>query len=362
MQQPLVSVIIPSYNRAHCIGKALDSLVAQTYSNWEAIVIDDGSNDNTRQVVASYVTKCRVRYIYQDNRGVSSARNHGIALAIGDYLALLDSDDIWHPWKLQLQLAVFEAFPDIVMSCTDMSAVAPDGSVVNEYYLRTMYTAYKWFTNEALFETSIDLQTISPGMSARYPGKRVWKGSLFSQMLMGNLIHTSTVLMSRSVVNKVGHFRMDWRFSEDYHYFTRICKEGPIAFTDVPSMLYQTGMPDQLTNPAYHFEGAVNYLICLREFIDKNRQRVTLPPWMMRRTLADAHLWVAELMMMHGDYTGGREHLINALRYRISCRTLQQFVIVNLPLPVRNNLRTAYRNFKNAIQGISRQCYPIAGR
>jgi glycosyltransferase involved in cell wall biosynthesis len=347
-EQPLVSVVIPSYNRAHSIGQTLDSLVAQTHRNWEAIVVDDGSRDQTRQVVEPYLRYHPVRYVYQTNHGVSWARNRGMALATGDYIALLDSDDIWHPWKLELQVRVFDAFPDSVMNCTDMSAIGPDRRLVNERHLRSMYSAYRWFTNETLYETAVDLALIAPPEVARlYPGTRVWKGSLFSPMLMGNLIHTSTVVMKRSVVEKVGEFRTDWRFCEDYHYFTRISKEGPIAYIDVPSMLYQTGMPDQLTG-LHHFEGAINYLTCLREFIDKNRRRITLPRSMMRRTVADAHLWIAELMMMANDYPGAREHLINALRYRASGRALAQFSIACLPSAVRSALRATYRNLKAA--------------
>ena len=346
MRQPLVTVVIPSYNRAHSIGNTLDALVAQSYQNWEAVVVDDGSVDRTRQVVEPYLGDRRIRYVYQNNRGVSSARNRGLELATGDYIALLDSDDVWHPWKLQLQVAVFEAFRDIVLTYTDMSAVDPLGRMVEERYLRTMYSAYQWFTNETLFETSIDLDKIAPEVAALHPRRRVWKGSIFSQMLMGNLIHTSTVMMRRSVANTVGQFRTDWRFCEDYHYFTRISKEGPVAYIDVPSMLYQTGMPDQLTARRYQFEGAINYLICLRELIDKNRRRITLPPAMIRRSVADAHLWVAELMMMSDDYTGAREHLINSLRYRITGRGLKQLIVANLPSALRDSLRTAYRSFK----------------
>lgn len=99
---PTVSVIIPTYNRALYITSALDSVFAQNYNNFEVIVVDDGSTDNTREVLRKYFKK--IVYIYQENSGVSSARNRGIRRSQGEWLAFLDSDDEWHPDKLSTQI------------------------------------------------------------------------------------------------------------------------------------------------------------------------------------------------------------------------------------------------------------------
>lgn len=103
LDQPLVSVVIPTFNRAYCIAESIESVLAQSYSNIEVIVVDDGSDDNTRTVVES-IEDCRVRYIYQGNAGACVARNRGIDESIGDYIAFHDSDDLWYPRKLELQL------------------------------------------------------------------------------------------------------------------------------------------------------------------------------------------------------------------------------------------------------------------
>jgi glycosyltransferase involved in cell wall biosynthesis len=95
----LVSVIIPCYNRADIVRYTLDSVLAQNYRNFEAIVVDDGSTDNTRSVVAGY-TDPRIQYVYRENGGLSAARNSGLNAARGEFVAFLDSDDGWHPWKL----------------------------------------------------------------------------------------------------------------------------------------------------------------------------------------------------------------------------------------------------------------------
>lgn len=106
MAIPNVSVIIPTYNRAEYITQAIDSVLAQTYTDYEIIVVDDGSTDNTQEVLEPYMDK--ITYIYQENTGVSAARNTGICAALGQWIAFLDSDDVWQPEKLTFQMRCVE--------------------------------------------------------------------------------------------------------------------------------------------------------------------------------------------------------------------------------------------------------------
>src|SRR5580692_1034819 len=124
MGDGLVSVIIPTYNRAHCVCRAVESVLGQTYAEVSVLLIDDGSTDHTRALVNdTYGKDPRVRYVHQPNQGVSAARNHGIRLVEGDFAALLDSDDVWKPFKLELQIACLRAFPEAGMVWSDMTAV-----------------------------------------------------------------------------------------------------------------------------------------------------------------------------------------------------------------------------------------------
>lgn len=107
-----VSVIIPTYNRAEYVTQAIDSVLAQTYTDYEIIVVDDGSADNTKEVLLPYMD--RIRYIYQENAGASAARNKGIKAAKGDWIAFLDSDDEWLPGKLAVQIRAVERHPQLV--------------------------------------------------------------------------------------------------------------------------------------------------------------------------------------------------------------------------------------------------------
>src|SRR5712672_3063531 len=108
---PKVSIIIPAYNQARFLGVAIESALRQTFSDLEVIVIDDGSTDQTRQVAAGFGD--RIRYIHQDNTGLPGARNRGIRESSGEYLCFLDSDDFYHPDKLQRQVELLDADPEI---------------------------------------------------------------------------------------------------------------------------------------------------------------------------------------------------------------------------------------------------------
>ena len=110
---PLVSVIVPCYNVAPFVAETICSVIVQTYPNWELILIDDGSTDNTAGVIRPFLEDVRIQLHVQENQGVSATRNKGIALAKGDFIAFLDSDDVWLPEKLHRQLEIFQKFSDV---------------------------------------------------------------------------------------------------------------------------------------------------------------------------------------------------------------------------------------------------------
>lgn len=115
-KKPIVSVIIPAYNRGYIIRKSIDSVLAQSFTNFELIIIDDGSTDDTKDVIESY-NDDRIRYIYQDNAGACVARNNGISHSKGEYVAFHDSDDEWLPMKLKIQLKTIKKTGADIVSC-----------------------------------------------------------------------------------------------------------------------------------------------------------------------------------------------------------------------------------------------------
>ena len=129
-QPPRVSIIIPSYNSAEYLPQALDSLFNQTYTAYEVILIDDGSTDNTHEVIKPY--ERQIRYVYQENQGVAAARNRGIDLARGELIAFLDADDLFLPHKLEQQVAVFDAKPYLGMVISGWRVVNHQGKIISD--------------------------------------------------------------------------------------------------------------------------------------------------------------------------------------------------------------------------------------
>jgi glycosyltransferase involved in cell wall biosynthesis len=194
---PLVSVVIPTFNRSRFIAEATASALNQTYHNVEVIVVDDGSTDNTRDLLhARFSSDARFRYVYQNNQERSRARNHGIRVARGDYIAFLDSDDTWYPRKIELQVNLMLENEDVVMCVT-------------------------WWD---LFGEGVQRQIIP------YPTEADIAGGQFEQlMIQTNRIGSATPLVRKAIFSEVGVFNPKLVIVEDYELWTRIALAGPVA-------------------------------------------------------------------------------------------------------------------------------------
>ncbi len=199
----LVSVIIPSYNHAKYLGYALESVLAQVFSNWEAIVINDGSTDNTREVVAQF-TDPRICYIYQKNQGLAAARNSGICAAQGKYLSFLDADDLWEPEFLERCVAALERDLTIAGVHTYTYFIDEEG--------RTLPTTGGCRTDTGLF------------------ADRILEGGFFP-------VHS--VLVRTSIVHQVGLYDPKLTSLEDWDLWLRISKQHSIKDIPVPLVRYR---------------------------------------------------------------------------------------------------------------------------
>jgi len=355
MSADLVSVVIPTFNRAYCLGQALDSVFSQTHQNLEVLLVDDGSTDDTRALLERHwAAEPRLRYLYQANAGVSAARNHGLREARGDYIALLDSDDTWMPWKLAAQLACLNAFPEAGMIWTDMQAVDPDGQVLYPMFLRRMYTAYRWFSAEQLFSAERRLASLMPDVPPDLSDAVVRCGDVFSPMLMGNLVHTSTVLLRRSRYEKVRQFDESMKTGEDYDFHLRTCREGPVAFLDAALIRYQCGRADQLSRPGLVMQIAQNFLLTVERTLERDRARVSLPDWMIARSLADGHRWLGETALYQGDRQQAKAHLAASLRrYPWQPRTALLLASALPPPAAGQLLRRGWRTMRRAVARVT---------
>jgi len=348
----LVSVIVPTYNRAYCLARTLESALCQTYPNIEILLVDDGSTDDTAEMVMrKFGQEPRLRYLFQENRGVSAARNRGLQYARGEFIAFLDSDDIWEPWKLELQVSAMRFAPDICMVWTDMAAVDPCGAVVSTEYLKTMYRAYRYFSRNELFRQAFSLKKVAPALAPQFGPSMLYVGNIFSKMIMGNMVHTSTVLVRSKIIESIKGFNEELKISgEDYDFHLRTCREGPVGFIDVSSIKYQIGMADQLTHSSRSIYMAQNFLRTIEPFIKNQRDRIELPENMISTVLAYAYQWIGKEFLRRGS----RDEAAVYFRKSLSCKPLSLITIVLLmlavmPRPVADASMKAYRTVKKIV-------------
>lgn len=204
-----VSVIIPTYNRASWICEAVDSVLSQTVSPLEVIVIDDGSNDDTPERLRIYEN--RITVLTQTNKGVSAARNAGIKVARGRYIALLDSDDFWEKDKLAFQLDFFRKNPDALI-CQTGEIWIRNGKRVNPMAKHKKLSGM-------IFEPSLRLCLVSP----------------------------SAVMIKRELLDSVGLFDESLPACEDYDLWLRIACRYPIYTTETNHVVKRGGHEDQLS-------------------------------------------------------------------------------------------------------------------
>ena len=308
----LVSVLIPAYNRDYIVGAAIESVLAQTYRPIEIVVVDDGSKDNTRAVIEKFGSQ--VRYIYQDNGGLAAARNTGLSVAKGEFIAFQDSDDLWVPWKLQVQVALLRRFPEIAICGTDMTAVDERGAVIRERYLRRGYSAYQAIQLDSTFPHAGRIKDICPDSPPEVAGEAYRYGNILDSMFLGNLVHPPTAVMRREVVQRTGGLDLSFNgMCEDYEFFSRIVRWGMGAVVEAPGMFYRMGSEDQGTHPTRTLYQARGYLANLQRRIAEDRDRLQLPERVIRRTLADAYAWVAEAELMSVYGTGATGYFWKSL-------------------------------------------------
>lgn len=329
----LVSVIVPTFNRAALCKRAVESVLAQTYRNLEVIVVDDGSVDDTREMLAGFDE--RVRYLWQQNAGVSAARNLGIESAQGEFLAFLDSDDSWLPWKLEAQLAILQAYPNAGMAFTDMAAVGDDQVVRCESYKAHMFDAYETFSPEAHFQHHHVLGAVWDGCPLELNERRCHAGDIVDQMFLGNLVLTSSVVIRRSRQHAVGLFDVSLlKSGEDYDFHLRTCSVGEVAYVDVSAVRYRIGAEDQLTSRDLLIWIARNDLKTVTKMLSSGRDRLHWSDTAIRQRLARAYAWVG-LEEFTRSPKFARQYLWRSLQLSHNQPRLTLFLLLSfLPLPV----------------------------
>lgn len=217
---PLVSVVIPTYNRAGIISRTIDNVFQQTYRNLELIIVDDGSTDDTPAKLRQFGE--RIRLIAQANAGPIVARNRGAAAARGEIIAFQDSDDSWRPTKLARQVALLHKYDSAPCCLCNTLMGVVDGKEL----------------------TSFDDSLIHP-----QHGEGLWYN--VSEVLATRFVlFNQTVAIRREVFEKLGGFREDLRYLEDYDLPLRLSLEGPWAFIRDPLVVYGENSPHSFSQQA----------------------------------------------------------------------------------------------------------------
>jgi len=241
----MISVIIPTFNRAGYLREAIQSVLEQDYfsenpypGTYELLIVDDGSSDNTKDVVGSFGKK--VKYSFQKNQGVSSARNHGLELTKGEFVAFLDSDDLWKKEKLSAQMAFMFDHPEAKICCTE------------EIWIR-----------KGIF------------VNARKKHRK-YSGWIFDKVLPLCLLSLSSALFRRELFEKIGIFDEELLVCEDYDLGIRIAQKYKMHFISEPLIVKRGGHSDQLSKKYWGMDRfrvrALEKALCLDLTLQQKQQ------------------------------------------------------------------------------------------
>jgi glycosyltransferase involved in cell wall biosynthesis len=254
---PTVDVIMPAYNAARFLPMAIESVMAQTFEDWRILLVDDGSTDNTAEVVVPFVERLgpKLRYIRQQNSGVSAARNHAIRNSSAEFLAMLDADDVWLPNRLFESLKCFEKRPQAGLSYGLISRITPAGEIIDTF----------------------------GGNDSRYAD-----GHIAPHIYMRRVdLPCATVMLRKSCIDEVGMFDETLEATEDRDLWLRIAFRYEVAVTSNVVAYYRTS-PDSLTTDPERM------LKAQMRFIEKHYGAPGCGVWARRTVLSNIYRQRAE--------------------------------------------------------------------
>ncbi len=315
-RDPLISVVIPTYNRAALLVPAIQSALAQTYPHIEILVIDDGSTDETHEAVKDLIERTssqggaakQIRYIYQTNQGQSSARNRGIAEAQGDWIAFLDSDDVWLPIKLELQVRALKQFEECGACYSDARLVDTSG-----------------------------MNTTAFGLSGRHYGDIM--GVVPDETLQlaktfgGSWIQT--LVVRRDLAKQIGGFDRDIRFAEDHDFLFRLSLVTSYCYANSPlAIIERTCIATDPVARARAWD-SLEFQLDARQLMHEKwlRLATSFPRPVqteIKRSLRRIHSSRANLHLQRGEYSLARDSLSKAIGYEFTHNLAAKWMLARL--------------------------------
>lgn len=346
----LISVVIPAYNAQHSLQATLDSLFAQTWSDIEIIVVDDGSTDHTPELLASYGS--RVRTIHQSNGGLASARRTGVAAARGTWIALMDADDLCRPERLAVQVRVMQQWQDVVLCCSEFDAFDEHGKVSRahaHHYYASIARAPNGLQSLLGQADVLDLQGCLPQRpddTAPGPASTtVFHGDAYRALAHGNFVHPPTVMFRRDLLDKVGTFDPAAGSMCDWDWISRAARAGSVAFVQRPLLDYRLSAT-QMSSARHRIRASADTLrvaerICRRDealyLVDRERFQTDLGFF-----CADA----ADAEIEHDKHQAARLLMRSVFRFgrldRLTLRVLLKLLTPNWALAARRHHRASH--------------------
>lgn len=276
LHTPRVSVVIPVYNGARYFAHTIESVLAQTYSAKEIVVVDDGSLDSSQEVVARYLHHSNVRLITQKNAGVAAARNTGIRNTAGEYIALVDQDDIWLPDKLALQVGYLDEHPEVALVHSNIHFIDGVGERIPD-------PEWAW---------------VAPTY-----------GQVLPELIQWNRICTCTVLLRKSVLEQAGLFRQELAPSDDWDLWLRIAARHLIGFVDTVTACYRVHQENESRNLLKMQEAEIRVVeTFVREYPGAVGEAIS------RAKLCSLYSEAAHLLERSGRHTEARGYWLRAMR------------------------------------------------
>ena len=299
---PEVSIIIPAYNCAQFLKHTLDSVLTQTSSDYEIILVDDGSTDNTPEVLSPYLSK--IQYIRQENAGLPSARNAGILASSGRFIALLDGDDTWTPNKLHEQMPRFSD-PEVGIVYSDFSIQYSDGRFLQSYLSQRPLAG---------------------------------EGYILDNYIQSRFLFPSTMVLRRECFDQFGLFDPEMLASEDVELFSRMCTQWKVALVRQQLMIRNEGghnlTADQLKLSRYTVLAFQKFLAAIHGLSQKTvklaRQQIGVHSWYQGYAAFKA-----------GNMAEARRRLTTSMRYDpgTTRQCLPVLLAACLPVPVLRLIR-----------------------
>ena len=311
---PTVSINLCCYNSEKFLEATLQSIFAQTYKDWELVIINDGSKDSTEQIIQKHIAAgWPIVYHLQANAGLSRARNKAIELSHGEFVALIDHDDLWAPTKLEKQMALFAGRPQVGLTFTDALNLYPNG-------VTDLYSAH-----------------LAP-----------YRGSVLAPLLLGDFIVCSTIVVRQAALAEVGVFNPNFKQAEEYDLMLRVAERYEFDYVDEPLATYRYHERNSSTNVA-EMQGEVVRII--RQTLQRAPQlSQELGPMLIRVKLRGLYCTQGQAYLFQGrwgdalKWHGGWGRLLAVLP-KTSVLLLLSFLPPNFVVALTHRRRTLLRWF-----------------